>query len=208
MNLVLSQDEPMRPTATRETDARTALTRALKEYVEHLSVVAYGGREIRFNHVEETWAQHEQEAQRPAAAIYTAADGAYDASRLTPGIFAKLSDGTQLMSSCEFVVDLLLEAWCTDPEQRSAFVQMLEDAFNPLDWMYGFRLTLPHYFNVRAEYELKSVAYPDSEEEALQRHQKAVFTLTGRVPVLQLVRYPANRTRARVTVVDSPFEDP
>lgn len=205
--LLLDPTEKEAFTQVRETDCRTAMTRGLKEYMEQLRSSALGGREVAFKSVLQTWAEPEKPARYPSAIVYGSTDGTYDASRFTPGVNAAHRiappDGRYLMQLAEYVSDLTVELWCTDPNERVNLSMLLEDAFNPTDWMYGFRLCLPHYFSARATFEMKSLAYADTEEEAKRRYRRAVFTLEGRVPLIKLVGIPPARPESRLDVVDS-----
>jgi hypothetical protein len=66
-----------------------------------------------------------------------------------------------------------------DPVERMALVAMLEDAFDPVDWMTGFVLELPHYFNERATFEKTGMDYIDGPMPAHRRMRAARFQLTG-----------------------------
>ena len=205
--LLLDPAEKTEFTANKETDCRTALTRGLKEYIEQMRGAAPGGREIIFKQVLQTWAEPELPARYPSAIVYGMVEGTYDASRFTPGVSAghriPEPDGRFLMQMAEYVADLTLEVWCTDPNERMDFAMFLEDALNPTDFMYGFRLVLPHYFNARASFEMKALAYADTEEEAKRRYRRAVFTLEGRVPLIKLVGIPLAIPQHRLDVVES-----
>lgn len=205
--LILQPDERTTFTANRETDCRIALCRGLKEYVEQLSKIAIGGREVYCKRVFEQWAEAEVPARFPSAAIYSTSSCDYDASRFTPGVNPAhrltMPDGRYLMQMAEFVAELSVDVWCTDPIERASIAIMLEDAFNPVDWMYGFRLLLPHYFNVRASFEMKAQTYIDTEEEAKRRHRRVVFTLEGRCPLIRLASFPMAIPQHHLDVVES-----
>lgn len=181
-------------TSNQETDARTALARGLKEYLEQLQWTAQGGRHIRFERVLDVWAEPEDgKAGYPCAVVQGTGPGVYDASKLSPSPSDKdrLPNGLYLVSPCEFTQALKVEAWMVDPEERVAVVAMLEQAIiAPTSWMYGFRLSMPHYFGLVAEYEFTGLDYIDSEQDAVRRYRKAVVTLTGRVPVARVVALP------------------
>ena len=199
--LVLTSDEPQVLTSHVETDATTALCRGLADYVRSLSGVGYGGRSLQWDHVEETWAHPEDMGSLPAAAAYNAgATGKYDASQMSPAVLKVLDDGASLFVSSDLVLDpLTLEVWTTD-DSRIDWVKLLEDAFNPVDWRFGFRLALPHYFGAFASYGPNGVTYRDSEDEAMRRHRIAVFTFHASVPVIRVARMPMARTKIMVSV--------
>jgi hypothetical protein len=204
--LITSPGQPVAYTADRETDARTALARGLAEYLAMLVFDAPAGRELRFDKVLDTWAEPEDGAKYPRAVVQGVGIGVYDASSLTPGQPTKRNklpapDGRYLISACSFVQDLSVEVWTNDPPARRTIVGGLESAFNPVDFMFGFLLELPFYFNERATYSLKDMAYQDSEQDAMRRYRKAVFTITGEVPVVNLFSYPLAKPSFRLDEV-------
>jgi hypothetical protein len=197
--------EPHTYTTNRECDARTALTRGLAEYLASMTASGPGGRPLAFRRVVSTWAQPEELAEYPSAAVLAGA-GTYGSSRFTPGRGPRIAtpDQRYVLNSAEFTVDMTVELWCTDPKERAAMVALLEDRLlAPLDSRYGFILELPHYFNARAQYEPTGLSYDDSEENAMRRYRKAVLTVKGQVPVIRLISLPDADMVARITVDDS-----
>jgi hypothetical protein len=152
----------------------------------------------------ETWADPEEFAEYPSAAVYSTAAGTYDASKLTPHPDPSLRigqpDGRFLIEMSEFSIQVTVELWTTDPKERSSLVAALEDAFSPVEWMYGFRLALPHYFGAHATYELLSSTYSDSAGQALERYRLASFVLQANVAALRLKALPEAKLKARVEV--------
>lgn len=193
---------PSSPTANRETDVRTALTRGLAEYVGQLTYDADGGRFLVFQKVFQTWAEPEDEADYPSAAVYANGPGDYDAARFTPSVSqanrVSLPDGRYLVSPCEYVLDIFLDVWATDPAQRLSLTAMLEDALSPVDWRYGLLLELPHYFNERASYELLTGGYADDAVAAQQRVRRSQMTIRARVSVSRLATFPQAQIRTPV----------
>lgn len=192
--LMATPDDKQVLTTNQETDARTALSRGLKEYLEQLEWTASGGRRIRFERVLDVWAEPEDgKAGYPSAVVQGAGAGTYDASKLSPSADSKdrLPNGLYLLSPCELTQTLQVEVWASDSEERLAIVAMLEQALiAPTSWLYGIRLALPHYFGLVAEYEFTGLNYLDSEQDAGRRKRNAVITLTGRVPVARAVALP------------------
>lgn len=189
----------------QETDIRTAIKRGLKEYLEQLSQQLNGGREVRFLRVLDTWAEPETLSVYPSAIVYTIGDGSYDSHNFIPTTNpnCKLPDGSYLTKTAEYEVDLTIEIYCTDPEERIGISLMMENAFCPVDWMYGFQLELPHYFNVRAKYEPLSNNFPDNESDAFQRNRIATFKFRGTAPVARLAGAASKQTlkpRLQLTV--------
>lgn len=188
-------------TPRNETDARGALTRGLAEYVSQLSTTWGGGRELAFYNVFDYWAEPEDGAQYPSAAVYTDADGTYDASHFTPSVGAMVAPGQYLVSTSDLSVDLMLDVYTTDPIMRAGVNKMLEDALNPHDWRYGLVLDLPHYFGSRGVYELLKQSFIDSEDLSQARYRRVVFTLRATVTVYRLKTLPLHDPRVRVTTV-------
>lgn len=191
--------------ARRETDSRTAITRGLAELLEQLVIEIDSGRELRFQKVFDTWAEPEETIEFPSAIAYTVGPGVYEAKKLSaiPSKTCQLPapDNRFALSPSDFVVDVTVELWATDPPERALLVAAMEDAFNPFVGQYGFSLDLPHYHNVRATFEPMSLAYLDSEADAIQRNRKAAFVLNGRVPLIKLVKFPDAKPRPDVVAV-------
>lgn len=192
--LLTTASVPTRFTANVEVDARTALTRGLAEYIEQLSFTAAGGRALRFKRVLDGYAEPEQLVSYPSCIVMTTGAAQYEARSFTPTMDYSCRlpppDGRYLVVSSDYVQDLTVQLWATDPAERQGFVQMLELALNPVLYRYGFVLELPFYFNQRAVYELKDLSYEDSEDDSVKRYRKASFTLKGTVPLTRLVSAP------------------
>lgn len=203
--LITTRTQKQILTSTRQTDARTALKRGLAEYIRSLSLVALGGRSVQFERVFDVWPDHEDKAVYPSAVVYSSGDGIYDASSFTPTVSSRCltNDGFFLTKYAEYAVDLRVEYWSNDPEERIALTMMLEDAFNPVDWMGGAKIELPHYHNQFAIYELKTNNFPDSEGDVLARTRKAYFTVSGQVSAVRCVNLTRlTEVRSQVTVID------
>lgn len=203
--LITSPDTKPNFTANRTSDARTALTRGLAEYLMTLELPANGGRNFYFRKVYEVWAEPEDPADYPSAAVLILEESQYDASRLVPsgGSSVRLPapDNRYLLVSSELTAKLVVEIVATDPVERQALVSMVEDGFAPVDWMYGVRLALPHYFGQHATYEPLSVQYFDSDEEGMRRFRRAQITVAATVPVTRLSAYPDAQPRFRLEVM-------
>lgn len=201
--LILSAGDELKLTSERRTDVRTAVTRGLKEYIEQLSYIGEGGREIRFKKVLHTWAEPEVPAEYPSANVYAFESGTYDYSRMSPRTF-DLPDGYAIRQVAEFVIPVVLEIWTTDPVERMNFMAMLEDAFEPVDWMYGMRLELPHYHNTRATYEKTAAAYTDSTEDAHRRWRRASISLNASITQFVRVGAMLPRLKTRIDLTANP----
>ncbi len=190
-------------TARVEVDARTALTRALKEYLEQLSIVDRGGAEHRLKQVVEVWAEPMEVAVMPSAAIYGAARGTWDASSFTPSLNPSQRlpdpDGRYVIKPCEYVQDLVIDVWASTPAVRSILASMIEKELSPVEWMYGMRIEVPYYHGARAVFEPRYADYQDSEPDAPKNWRRALLVVTGRIPVVRVVGMPLNRTTVTIS---------
>lgn len=209
-HLVTHATPPQVLTAVRETDALTAITRGLKEYVETLDVTWVGGRHSKFAKVLDGWAVPEQVAEFPTAILYAQSPGRYDAADFAPRTVQVAGTRSTLRSSSELTVSLSVEVWSTDPKERMAIGALLEDAFDPTDDQTGFVLELPHYHSARAAFSLADVVYADTAINAQQRRRLVVFTLDASVPKYRFTKHvPAfePRLEAHVDADASVLED-
>jgi hypothetical protein len=207
---VLRNNTPPVITNRHETDARTALTRGLAMYLRGLEFDGGAGRILAFgNRVFDSYADPEVQAAFPSALVSSDTPGTYDASRLTPGEpvdRVQAFEGNAIYATSEFVMDMVIDIWATEPRSRMALVAGMEQALSPTDWMYGLRLDLPFYFGARAGYELQSVQYIDSEESATRRYRRASMVVSGRVPVYRFAAKPLARPRLALDVTTAASE--
>jgi len=190
-------------TGRRETDCWGALARGLAEYVSQLRMDWPGGSSVRLLEVFEGWAEPETFSTYPSAAVYSESPGVYDADSFST-IREVLPDGRSLQRVSEFNQSYMLDVWCTQPHERTALVAMLEDSFDPVDWMAGFRLRLPHYHNAVGTYLAESVTIADSASNAGRRWRLASFSITASVPQIRFIgAAPALNIRTQVVVSDS-----
>jgi hypothetical protein len=205
--LTSARQKPPPLTANQQTDAHTALTRGLAQYLRTLSTVFAGGRDIRLVQVGETWAEPEAEAVYPSACVFGPEPGHYDASRFSPEAVTTqaipLPDGRYIIKPTEFIQDLVIEVWCTDNKQRMAVCAMIENGLNATNFMYGIKLVLPHYFNTIGVYSMKDMVYIDSPEAAKERIRIARFIVGAAVPVIRLSAIPG--AQPRVTAKAGPY---
>jgi hypothetical protein len=191
------------PTLTpwRECDLHTAMSRGLAEYLGQ-QTVEIAGRRLQLK-TYTTWAEPEEQAVYPAAAI-TAERGEYERG-FTPYVvetFDRKDAGLRptLMSFGEFKQTLNVEVWATDPKERAYLTAMVEEALNPLDWMYGFRLVLPFYHGVTATYELTGSRFEDSQDDSMKRWRRVTFNLTGNISALRMLAFPDSAPRLALDV--------
>jgi len=204
-SLVQNDEEGrLRFTNVRMTDARAAIQFGLKQYLEDLSI-DFAGRRLSFKHVRQTWAEPEDNAEYPSAGIFSDEEGNYgdeegSNSKLSPGLLSEPIEGVPdayAMIPMELVQVFKLQVWTTDPKERTAICAMVEDAFNPVSWMYGFKLKLPHYHNATALYEPIGSLYEESDDDSRRRFRKITFRIKATVPVIR-VFYNQKKGSARV----------
>lgn len=206
--LITDQGDQPKVTLVHQTDVRTALARGLAEYLKTVQT-QMEGRSLRFKDVFFTWAEPEDPGQYPSAIVWANDPGDYDSERFTPGLgSADKVPGTPdhyLMQPCEFVQLLYVEVWATGRQERMALTAMLEDAFFPVSWMYGFRLDLPHYYGMRGVYEPLNMNYLDNAEDARRRFRKVGISILARAPVVRVVA-PLGTIKSRMDlrVTDEP----
>jgi hypothetical protein len=184
---ILKSGDLQKLSYVRHTDTRTALARGLKEYLEHKTINWVGGRLLRFEAFKVVWAEPEEPAKYPSAALVGEGPAGYQDSEFTPRL-VKLTEeagdgsGRHLRQVAELQQNFSLQLWATDPVERQGLVAMVEDALEPAEFMTGLRLELPYYFNVRATYEKLSLTYEDSETAAHRRSRKALVMVVGSLP--------------------------
>ena len=79
---------------------------------------------------------------------------------------------------------------------------MIEEALNPVDWMYGMRLVLPFYHNTLATYELLTSEYVDSADDAMAKYRRAQFTVRANMTTYRLQRVPGASVRLDFDTTD------
>lgn len=186
-------------TPYRETDVHTAMARGLAEYLAQQSI-DIGGRKLSLT-TYTTWAEPESQVSYPAAAI-SAGPGTYDRN-LSPNMGPKMVDDQRLISVTEFSQELAIDLWATDPKERLYLVAMIEEALNPVEWMYGFRLQLPFYHNATAVYELLTSQYQDSSDDAMANYRRAAFSVRGTTTVYRLLTFPEAKPAFKLDVADT-----
>ncbi len=193
-------------TSRRETDCWGALARGLGDYLEGLSKDWPDGKPLRFNSVKVGWAEPEDIADPPAAAVYSEGTGTYDADSFSTFRY-QMEDGRHLQRIAEFVQTYTIDVWTTSRSQRTALMAMLEDALDPVDWMSGFRMILPHYHGTIGSYLKESVSIMDGAEASGKRWRIASLTIVGIVPQIRFIgEAPGLEIRTKTTVTD-PSDD-
>lgn len=217
--LVRSPNERFSVTDRLETDCRTALTRGLREYLEQLSIDWVGGRQVRFARVFDQWAEPEEMAEWPSCAIYALAPGQYEARNTVqntealppsgdiPPPSSKLGWAYRVAST--YSLQMRVEVWANNPQDRMALTAMLEQAFEPVDWCAGFRLHVPHYHGQVARYAKVDLDYRDAEADARKRVRLSIFSITGTIDQVAFVgQVPLFRPSAEFAVEDTDGTSP
>ncbi len=189
--LVTDPDMGMQLTGYRETDAHTAMARGLAEYLSQ-QTIEVGGRKLQLK-TYSTWAEPEDQVSYPAAAIGAEA-GTYDRG-FTPNYVQTVDAKVRLIAVSEFVQDLQIDLWATDPKERLFLSAMIEEVLNPVEWMYGMRLVLPFYHNTIASYELLGSQYTDTSDDAMAKYRRAQFTVRGNMTTYRLLNFPTATPR-------------
>lgn len=204
--LITLQTQKQEWSWTRTTDSRTAILRGLAEYIGQAQIAGAGGRLGSFIRVFETHADYETDVKFPSAVVYATSPGTYDAAELTPKTFY-IDDGSRraLRSVSELQLPLQIDFWANDSVERALLMAMLEDALDPVDWMAGARVELPHYHNARATYLKIQSSYEDSPPDVQRRLWKG--SMTVQATLVQLRRVGVIPTiRARFEAEVSPSE--
>ncbi len=196
-------------TASQETDARTALTRGLAEYLgQNLTFTLLpSGRHVFLEKTFAEYADPEDDAVYPSACVWSDGEQVYDPSGFTPRVLgdARLPapDGRWLVHVSNVVVPVRVDIYCSDKEERMALMAAAERILFPLDDHNGFILQLPHYFGLRGSYTLTRASYIDDEEASLRRFRRATISLDARVAVVRLGNVPIARPKFQAAVRES-----
>lgn len=205
---IFEPDDVQQITYVRTVDARTALARGMAEYLGMLSMIWEGGRELRFARTKFYWAEPEEQATLPAAALVGQGEATYEDSTISQQL-TPVDDGTKryLYSAAAIMQRFRLEVWASDPVGLYGLSAMVEDALEPTDFMTGVRLELPYYFNARATFEKKSLMYGAIPGDAHQRWRKAIFTIDGTCPQYRPVgELKLMEPKVIVSASDSPID--
>jgi hypothetical protein len=181
--LVGPDTPPQRLTFDRVENTRTAMSRALCEYMSGLSIQWKHGRMLSFARVIYTWSDIEDVPTYPSLVVLGETSGEYEDSSLS-GHLQAVDDGTDryVRIADEYSQAFSLIAWCTDDEQRTGLLAMLEDATQPHEGVAGFRLEMPYYFNARATFLVTGQLYLDSDDSVMKNQFRAVLQVKGTMP--------------------------
>lgn len=204
--LVTYSDLPSTRTNREETDAVGAMRRGLKEYLEQISKNV-AGAVVRLEEVFEEWATSEDVGTRYPAAAVLMADGrvVYDDHNLSPQVHDDdaLPDGRAIVKVSEASTEFDIEIHCDEPGQRTGVMMLLEEALNPVDWMYGFQLELPHYFGQRAVFGLLSAELPDDATSARHGLRLVRARLAATISVVRPRKFPSAQIKTQLSVLEA-----
>jgi hypothetical protein len=206
VELVRKSDEKRPVTLVREADTSTAVVRGLAEYVQALPGITAFGNKYTIANVLSHWSEDENDAKYPSAVVLPEGEGTYDASSMKPYSIANREGAggdSRVFKVSELTQKLTLDVWCNTPKERIAIAAMLEDAFNPVEWKYGFDLWLPFYHSLRAAYSVQASTYQDAADEARRRWRRVTFSLTGRVSTARVYGLPLARPQFSLDVEPS-----
>lgn len=214
--LVGQTEQPSTLMPRQETDATSALTQGIAEYMASLELDWPGTGMLRFAKATSTWAEYEQaENVYPRCFAGTAgADGMYDGGLGQDDALGDVLGGPPLPSTGgvildsfeELVVPVTLEIFCSNPEQRRGVCAMVESALRPYRGRSGFQLELPHYFNARSTHTALRMTHLDNEEDAARNYRLARVVIQSRVPVIVMHRKrPVRAIERSSAVVEAPL---
>lgn len=176
----------------RECSAIRAPVVALADYIKSLSFEQSGGQHVRFIDVQPFKSDPEEGAAYPSACVFPEGEAEYEEEP-----FGNLSDnesilddGTVLLLSAELTQTLSVHVWTNEEAQRDQLLMMLEDGLTPVEWMPGFILEMPHYYNARATFLPRQVAIEDTDQDNLRRYRKVIWRVQVRSPRFRAFNIP------------------
>jgi hypothetical protein len=189
-------------TTAQSVDTKTAITRALKEYLVDVVIgTEPEGRTVKFRKVFDVWAEPEDVGEWPSATINPLGEVEYDAPDMNSRP-EEIAPNVVLRRWANAKLQVQVHCWANNPEDRLILAMAMEDAMNPNDDdTYGFLMDVPYYFNARARFTPRASMYEDDGESAQKRWRKVVFTLDAEIPAYRLIgRKPYLIPRATTTV--------
>lgn len=205
--ILITEPTDQQPRTSREeSDVHQAICLGLAGYLMGLNS-AIDGRYLAFSRVVVDWADDDDApVPSPSAMVGSTEMGTYSEISVGAAMPEKLGpDGkgrlvTLISNSCYELEQLLVSVWCSDKIQRVGVRQMLEGAFQPVDWMAGFRLRLPRYHSAIAEYLLVGAQQQDASDTAGASLWPLVMRLTVQCPVYHTRILPLARPAVRGTI--------
>ena len=193
--------------ATRTTifnvDAVAAMQRGLKDYLDQIESED-SGAPVRFMSVDTTWAEPNEDAVYPSAAVLLEGEPEFEPTGLSTSLYDDdvMPDGTVVDKRADVTAMFRIVAHCATPGERNIIARMLEVALNPVHWMAGFWLELPFYGGQRATFLPVRAEYRDDEVLARHNLRPVIVFLEGRVSEVVPRNLPKFQPRIDVSVTD------
>jgi hypothetical protein len=182
------------------------MRRGLKEYLEQQQKDVAGVL-IRFEEVFEEWATSEDAGIRYPSAAVLLADGTvtFDASDFSPRIFPEdqLPDGRYIIKTSEATTEFLIEIHTSSAGERGSIAMLMEESLNPVDFMYGFYLELPHYFGQWAHFQLLASEAIDDPTTIRHGLRPIKMRLVGNVSVVRPRGLPIAQPKFEADIQES-----
>lgn len=178
-----------------ETSAARAPIRALAEYLGEVEFAESVNGSSRLAVISDGKADPESLADYPAAAIYVDGPIRYVEDGSVEPVTGSAVEGGQLILMGEVQASVLVHVWTNEDEHRETVLRALEDAFSPVEWMSGFELEMPHYYNCVATYQLMEITFEDSPDDVQRRYRKVTLQLMVRSPYARLFSLPTIKPR-------------
>lgn len=182
-------------TATCETSAARAPIRALAEYLSSIEFAESVNGSSKLAVSSDGKADPESLADYPAAAIFIDGPIRYVEEGSVEPVTGAAVDSGQLILMGEVQASVLVHVWTNEDEHREIVLRALEDAFSPVEWMSGFELEMPHYYNCVASYQLVEITFEDSPDDVQRRYRKVTLQLMVKSPYARLFSLPTIKPR-------------
>lgn len=183
------------------TDVRTALARALVDYLKPLefTVPAHAtsegatnyGKPLKFAKVFYEWPEQEKQLDLPALSI-APGKANYDAANITPvevpdSRWPEDGDGYVMLTTSEAIVPLQIDIWTAHPSERRAIAMMVPGLFEQADGYTGLRLSLgDYYYSQIGSYTFEEYEFIDEGDAAQKRTRRLMMRVEARAPVVVL----------------------
>jgi len=181
-------------TTCHSKDARSAMQRSVADYLETLVLKPpFDSRtDIKLKVVSDGWADPNDASVYPGASVFGVGTGSYENTN-HPWLREEYRiPGTDIVVAAtgELIQNYVVEVWLNDPNERIAWASCLEGACWPVDWMSGFRMMMPHYHGLPADFEPQNIDYLDSEPDDSRRYRKLRLTLKGCCEIAKAIHFP------------------
>lgn len=187
--LVLNRDVRPVLTANRECSSIRAPVVALADYLQTLRCPVGDGKHVSFETVKAYRAEPEDEAEYPAACVFPEGEASYSEDENLQQYAdesLRVSESSVLLMASEVLQTLQVHVWTNEEAHRDQLLMMVEDAMDPVEWMGGFLLEMPHYHGGRALYASKQMTIEDNDGDNLRRFRKLAWRVQVRSPRYRL----------------------